>query len=115
MNEKYLEDIYDFFGRLRESEKAVIKFRKKDGSLRIMNCTLNFKMIPKDKRPKEINVPKIIKQVRKDKILRVFDLDNLEWRSIPFDRMEWVDFIENENNKEIINRFFRKELKNVFI
>jgi hypothetical protein len=77
--------------RLVTEPEVVIKFEKKNKLLRIMRCTLDFKKVPIPDRPKNINIPKILDLIQKHKMLHVYDLDKKGWRTIPFDRIEYVD------------------------
>ena len=53
----------DFWNKLYSAGQAKVKFTKKtDGTIRIMKCTLDFKLIPKDKQPKNVNMSKISSQ-----------------------------------------------------
>lgn len=65
-------------GLLRTSDVEV-EFLKKDGTTRVMNCTLNSeKTLPYEKktdRTKTVN----------EEVCPVFDLDKQEWRSFRFD------------------------------
>lgn len=80
----------DFFKKIYESDNVKIKFIKKDGTERVMNATLNFNRIPKEARPKSVDMPKIINLVKKG-IIRVFDLEKQEWRSVPFKNVEFLE------------------------
>jgi hypothetical protein len=57
---------------------VMVRFIKKNNSIRDMICTLNFNKIPKDKHPKNTNN----RDFREKDNIPVFDLENLEWRSI---------------------------------
>jgi len=92
-----IENAIEFLEIIRAEDEVTIKFRKKeDNSERIMRCTLNFNNIPKDKHPKEVNLVKILKLLNKHKILHVYDLDKKDWRSVPFDRAEWLKTPEKQ-------------------
>ncbi len=96
-----IEDAIEFFNKIRNSEQVVIKFTKKDGTDRVMMCTLNFDKIPKNKHPKKVDIAKILKLITKNKIVHVFDLEKNDWRSVPFDKAKWIEDL----NK---NRFYIK-------
>lgn len=55
---------------------ATVTFTKKDGTERVMKCTLNESSIPVDHRPKEGSTHKV-----NDSVLAVFDVENQGWRS----------------------------------
>lgn len=65
--------------------EATITFTKKDGSERVMRCTLNSGLIPSDKQPKEDTEVKS----RTDTVQVVYDLDADGWRSF-----SWNSVIE---------------------
>ena len=86
----------EFVDRLRGEDEVRVKFRKKeDDSERIMRCTLNFNKVPRNKHPKDVNLSKILNLLHKNKIIHVYDLDKDDWRSIPFDRAEWLETPDN--------------------
>lgn len=58
---------------------ATITFRKADGSMRVMKCTLEAKDLPPVVPLAEGKTPR--KETTSTKALRVFDLDLKEWRS----------------------------------
>ncbi len=80
-----------FWKKVYDEKQVIIRFTKMDGSNRIMKCTLDFKQIPKRDHPKSVNIEKILKLIQKNKIMHVYDLNMKGWRSVPFDRIEWMD------------------------
>lgn len=86
-----IDDIIDFWDKIVNNDIVKVKFIKKDGTERIMRATLNFKRIPKDKHPDEFSLPKVLKLVKTRGIVHVFDLDKMEWRSLPFNQVEWLE------------------------
>ena len=80
-----------FWKKVYDEKEVIIRFIKKDGSTRIMKCTLDFTKIPKRDYPKSVNLEKILKLIQKNKIMHVYDLNKKAWRSVPFDRVEWMD------------------------
>ena len=40
---------------------------------------------------KSVNIEKILSLIQKNKIMHVYDLNKKAWRSVPFDRVEWMD------------------------
>jgi len=70
---------------------VVLKFTKKDKTERIMRCTLDFKKVPVPDRPKSINIPKILDLIKKHQMIHVYDLDKKDWRTVPFNKIEYVD------------------------
>jgi len=91
MAEDVITNVIDFLERIRKEDVVNIKFRKKDGSVRVMKCTLNFERIPKPDRPKSVDLPRILKLISKSKILHVYDLDKKGWRSVPFETTDWLE------------------------
>lgn len=68
-------------------QPATITFTKKDGTERVMNCTLRGDMLPaveikEDKTPRKQN----------DNILSVYDLDVQGWRSFTVGAVKRVEF-----------------------
>lgn len=59
-----------------KTETVTVTFTKKDGTERVMNCTLNPDIIPKVE-VKEDTKPR----KQSDTTMRVFDTDIKEWRS----------------------------------
>ena len=43
----------DFLTKIQSGHFVLLKFTKKDGSTRLMKATLNFDLVPKEKKPKE--------------------------------------------------------------
>ena len=86
----------DFWKKIYEEKDVTIKFIKKDGSTRIMRCTLDFKKVPQKDRPQNVNIKQIIKLIQTNKIMHVYDLEKKGWRSVPFERVEYMD--TNNNN-----------------
>lgn len=81
----------NFWKKVYEEKEVIIKFIKQDDSIRRMRCTLDFKKIPVKDHPKNVDIPKILKLVQKNKIMHVYDLDKKGWRSVPFERVEYMD------------------------
>lgn len=88
----------EFLKLIKKEKEVVVQFEKKDGTLRLMKCTLDFTRIPKDKKPKGVDLVKILGKIQKSKILSVFDLEKQEWRSIPFERLE---FLQTPSDKKL--------------
>jgi len=88
--EDVISSAIDFLSKISQEEEVSIKFTKKDGTTRLMRCTLKFDKIPKNKRPKNVDVSKILKLIKDNMILHVFDLEKHDWRSVPFNRVEWL-------------------------
>jgi len=89
----------DFWNKLYSAGQAKVKFTKKtDGTIRIMKCTLDFKLIPKDKQPKNVNMSKILSLLQKGGIIHVYDLEKKDWRSVPFQNVDWLE-IDNKRFK----------------
>lgn len=66
--------------RLLEEGIVNVKFTKKDGSERVMKCTLMDSIIKPYERKTEDRV-----KAQKENILSVWDLEKDAWRSINFD------------------------------
>lgn len=91
INSDIIASALQFWKKIYDEKEVVIKFVKKDGIDRIMRCTLDFKRIPERDKPKNVDIQKILKLIQKNKIMRVYDLDKKGWRSVPFDRIEYMD------------------------
>ena len=85
----------DFLRRIRAEDFVTVKFTKQDGSIRIMKCTLNFDKIPQEHRPKKVDLGQILKLIDQNGILHVFDLEKISWRSVPFNKVEWLQTPSN--------------------
>lgn len=66
-------------------EKVSVTFTKKDGTERVLNCTLAESRIPADKAPKEGAAAK-----KSDEAQAVFDTDIGEWRSFRWDSVKEI-------------------------
>jgi len=71
---------------LLRSEIVTVTFDKKDGSERIMKCTLSESQIPTENQPKSTN------RAHSDESLAVFDLEKSAWRSFRFDSVKNIEF-----------------------
>jgi hypothetical protein len=85
-----------FWKKVYDEKEVRIKFVTKDNRDRLMRCTLDFTKIPEEDHPKSVNIEKILKLIQVNKIMHVYDLDKLGWRSVPFDR---VDYLENRRGR----------------
>jgi hypothetical protein len=80
-----------FWKKIYDEKDVIIKFEKKDKTERIMRCTLDFDKIPQQDKPKNVNIQQILKLIQKNKIMHVYDLDKKAWRSVPFERVDYMD------------------------
>ncbi len=76
----------DWLIGLLQSEIVELTFTKKDGSERIMKCTLAEQKIPAE------NVPKGTDRAKNDEAVAVFDLENNGWRSFRWDSLTNITF-----------------------
>ena len=76
----------DWLLSLLRSEIVELTFIKKDGSERIMTCTLAEQKIPAE------NVPKGTDRAKSDEAVAVFDLENNGWRSFRWDSLTNIEF-----------------------
>jgi len=76
----------DWLIGLLQSEIVEITFTKKDGTERIMKCTLAKQKIPAE------NVPKGTDRAKSDEAVAVFDLENNGWRSFRWDSLTNIEF-----------------------
>jgi hypothetical protein len=80
----------EMWHRLNVEKEAIIKFTKKNGEVRIMRCTLDFSKVPKTDRPKKVDINRILKLMQESGLINVYDLDKKGWRSVPFQRVEYL-------------------------
>lgn len=71
---------------LLRSEIVELTFIKKDGTERIMKCTLAEEKIPSE------NAPKGVERKKSDEAVAVFDLENEGWRSFRWDSLTNISF-----------------------
>ena len=76
----------DWLISLLRSEIVELTFIKKDGSERIMKCTLAEQKIPAE------NTPKGVERAKSDEAVAVFDLENNGWRSFRWDSLTNIEF-----------------------
>ncbi|NHJ48357.1 MAG: DUF2693 domain-containing protein [Asgard group archaeon] len=86
-----IQNAIQLWHKLSSEDQTTVRFTKKDGNIRIMTCTLNFEKIPQIDRPKKLNLPKILKLMQNSGILHVYDLEKRGWRSVPFNRVEYIE------------------------
>ena len=85
-----IQNAIQLWHKLNTEDEVRLKFTKKDGNIRFMLCTLNFTKIPQKDKPKEVNLPKILKLMQDNGILHVYDLEKKGWRSVPFNNVEYI-------------------------
>ena len=76
----------DWLIGLLRSEIVELTFTKKDGTERIMKCTLMESKIPSEK------IPKGTEKAKNDEVLPVFDIENDGWRSFRWDSIRQINF-----------------------
>ena len=81
----------DFLLKVRGEDEVWVRFQKKDGSMRDMHCTLNFDKIPEREKPKDVDLAKIISLIQKHKMMHAYDLEKRGWRTVPIDRVEYIE------------------------
>lgn len=84
---------------------VTVTFTKKDGTDRVMSCTLNEELITKLSEPApSSNLGEILKDMPKkerrvnEDILPVYDLDAKSWRSFRWDSVKNVQFSIGDDN-----------------
>lgn len=75
---------------------VTVTFTKKDGTERVMNCTLEPSKLPvtvvnEDKKPRKVSTTS----------MRVFDLDKNEWRSFTIRSVKKIKTTLGEDNDKI--------------
>jgi len=91
MAEELIRNAVNFWQTLYDAGEAMVKFIKKDGTIRIMKCTLDFNKIPKIDHPKNVNMAKILKLMQKSGVIHVYDTEKGAWRSVPFNKVDWME------------------------
>ena len=92
-----ITDAITFLTKIHEEDVVTIAFIKRSTKEeRIMKCTLNFNKIPKADRPASVNLKRILVDLQKNKLLRVYDVEKMGWRSIPINSVTWMT---DSNNK----------------
>ena len=71
---------------------ATVNFTKANGTVRIMRATRNFTSIPVSMYPVQDSLP----VAADDNNVKVFDLDQCQWRSFNFDRLNGYTFIKDD-------------------
>lgn len=89
--EEQIRNAVKFWETLYEAGEGKVRFIKKSGVARTMNCTLDFDKIPQRHHPKSVNMAKILKLMQKNGIIHVYDLDKKDWRSVPFATVDWIE------------------------
>ena len=82
---------YDNMRKALQADVCEVIFEKKDGSERVMNCTLNFDKIPMEHQPKKLDLPYEEGVLSTIKAFRVFDVDNNGWRSFILDNVRFFN------------------------
>lgn len=81
-----LSEYKNWLGDKLKQMDAKVTFTKKDGTERIMKCTLREEVItPFDKKTNRI-------KTKSEDTLSVWDLDKSEWRSFRYDSIKQVEF-----------------------
>lgn len=92
VDQDIISSAIEFWQKSYEAGEATVKFVKRgDGTVRIMKFTLDFARIPRDKQPKKLNMAQIVKLMQNSGIIHVFDLEKKEWRSVPFQTVDWLE------------------------
>lgn len=97
----------EFWEKLYTAGDAKVKFIKKDGTIRIMHCTLDFKKIPTSKHPKKVDMARILKLMQNSGIINVYDLEKKDWRSVPFKQVDWLQLDDDQKQRYKIRPFKR--------
>ena len=71
---------------------VVVTFTKKDGSERIMNCTLQEDLIPIKVVSESANTSNVTIRTVNDDVVPVYDIDAKGWRSFRWDSVKSVQW-----------------------
>lgn len=87
-NESEKQIFRDWIRGLLKTEDVTLTFKKQDGTIRKLVCTLNGDKLPimenaSDKKAKPLS----------NDVLTVFDLEIKQWRSCRFDSISKIEFI----------------------
>lgn len=85
------EEGRNWFKSVMHEETVTVTFEKKEGTERVMRCTLNENKIPGEKMPSGES-----KKQKNDEVQPVFDLDVGEWRSFRWDSVKKIEFTLGE-------------------
>ena len=102
MINKTIRTASDLFSKIRKHDVVTINFVKADGTKRLMRCTLNFNRIPLSQKPKKVDTTGILTLLHKHGVIHVYDLIKKDWRSVTFNRAEWMESME-ENQADRIH------------
>jgi hypothetical protein len=67
-----------------------VTFTKKDGTARVMNCTLQSSIVPSS----DVNEEKALKK-KNDAVCPVWDIDAQAWRSFRYDAITHIEVNDN--------------------
>ena len=86
------EDFKSWLTNLLRSEEVIIDFKKVDGSIRTMRCTLNEQIIPEKVSQTSNNLPLVETKIRKSSpdVRTVWDIDNRSWRSFRWNSLNSI-------------------------
>lgn len=104
---RIITSAWELMRLMEDLDVATVKFFKRDGSVRIMKCTINLKLIPKDDYPKGLKQgdpwkpSAMMKRAEVHHQVRAYDLDVHGWRTINFDTAEWVKDIKTNTTYRI--------------
>lgn len=77
-----------------QQESVAVTFKKVDGTLREMNCTLSTKLIPKMPVVESTTTnPKKLTRVNNPELVTVYDLDKGAWRSFKLRNITNIHFL----------------------
>jgi len=107
-----IQNAIQFWHKLNTEKEVMIKFTKKDNTTRFMHCTLDFQKIPKVDHPKKVDIAKILKLMQNSGILHVYDLDKKGWRSVPFNKIEYIEANNKRYKVQPIKRLGGKDEQN---
>lgn len=80
------DKFYDWLKGMLPMGPMTVTFTKADGTERVMNCTLDPKLLPPPEPLKEGRTPR----TESKKAIRVFDLDKQEWRSFTIKKVRTI-------------------------
>ena len=95
---KVLRGVVALYNLLKKHGQLELEFVKKSNKeTRLMNCTLDFKKILKSDHPKgKFNEQEMLIRAKKLRLLTVYDLGVMGWRSVLLDTINYVKTPEGE-------------------
>jgi hypothetical protein len=96
-DEKQLAVLKDWLRGILHEQPVTLTFTKKDGTIRVMRCTLNESVVPQV--VSESDTAKTPRKVTED-AQSVWDIEAQGWRSFRWDSLTGIEFSLGDGNAE---------------